>query len=148
MSTTHPLPLDAAARDFTPISADEAQAFLAHARKDFTSEDNELGYVPVQPCDLERLSLTILALLASVRGAEADTARLDWLETMLNIGSDPVEVFFAGLRSDINLMRPDAKQIEVESASKTYRRVHQGNDLRAALDAARAHPPIQETDNA
>ena len=66
-----PLPLDAAARDFTPISADEAQAFLAHARKDFRSEANELGYVPVQPCDLERLSLTVLALLAAVeRGAE------------------------------------------------------------------------------
>jgi hypothetical protein len=80
----------------------------------------------------------IAALLAEVERGRADTARLEWLEATLNVGSDPVEVFFAGLRSNINLMRPDAIQVELEAASKTYHGLWQGRDLRGAIDAARS----------
>ena len=85
--------------------------------------------------------------IAAIVALRTDSERLNRIEAVLQIGADPMEIFFAGLRSDPALWRPDAYQVELESASKQYQRAWQGLTLRAAIDAAMpAASPLPERD--
>lgn len=133
MSTANPLPLDAAARDELRAKAEAANDGYWPTEEAFRDD----GYIEVAAqflaaCRPER----ILALLAAVERGEADTARLDWMQARA-----------------AELSTADYPRVwDVTPEGGAYHFTPLGGygmtDVREAIDTARAHPPIQETDDA
>lgn len=124
-----PLDLDALERLATTVKADIAEQGASDAWVKATTLTGQ-AFLEVDAEFIAACSPdVILALVAAARRGGADTARLDWL--------------FSDLTSD----EINAKVEDVESAFMKLGR-YDHDAFRAAIDAARAHPPIQETDNA
>ena len=147
MSTTHPLPLDAAARDELARKAEAARAKAEETHAPRWYKPFELRSDTDYAEDAEFLAActpdVILALLAAVERGEADTARLDWLSADCAQNAQLIDIVDGEWRATTY---NGAGQVETvrESMRDAIDEAMAGQDRATA----RAHPPIQETDDA